>query len=502
MMLSMSNPLRRMARRILATGIVLFGVAGVIVATIILVRAIDARGLPDLHLWHRVVLGEEFSVSDPERPRTFAGYLELEERLFVALQQRVRGPATARFPQLINRYVADSISDPERFGRNWNRSCELTVPAPRGGVLLVHGLTDSPYSLRTVADIFHDQGFYVLCARMPGHGTVPAALLVTRWQDWREVVRLAARHVRETVGPDLPLYVVGYSNGGSLAVQYAIDALDDPSLPRPDRVYLFSPALGVSPFGRFAAWHKVLSFMPCFEKFKWLGIEPEIDPFKYNSFPKNAGDQSYRITTAVQHQLEQLHEAGRFGELMPFVTFQSLVDSTVIPRDLVVHLYDRLASGGSELIVFDVNRAAAMESFLTSRHRETCAQLLARDWVFRLTVLTNASDDSVAVVVRSREPHAEPLAVETLDLAWPAGVYSLSHVAIPFPPDDPIYGRPAGRPGGMNIGSLELRGERGLLAIPADTLLRLRHNPFFAYIDRRLRASVGAGRAAAPAGSP
>lgn len=90
-----------------------------------------------------------------------------------------------------------------------------------------------------------------------------------------------------------------------------------------------------------------------------------------------------------------------------------------------------------------------------------------------------------------------------LDLAWPRGFYSLSHVAVPFPPDDPIYGyEPAPDPGwGIPLGALELRGERGLLSFPAGQFGRLRSNPFFSYIERRILALVGGEpEAAAPGG--
>jgi hypothetical protein len=75
---------------------------------------------------------------------------------------------------------------------------------------------------------------------------------------------------------------------------------------------------------------------------------------------------------------------------------------------------------------------------------------------------------------------------------WPDKVFSLSHVAIPFPPDDPIYGKAdSGGAYGLPIGSLEPRGERHLLLVPADLLLRLRHNPFFPYVEERLIEIIG-----------
>ena len=89
-----------------------------------------------------------------------------------------------------------------------------------------------------------------------------------------------------------------------------------------------------------------------------------------------------------------------------------------------------------------------------------------------------------------------------LDLAWPPGVISLSHVALPFPPDDPLYGRRAlGNEEALFLGQLAIQGERGLLRIPSDWLMRLRHNPFYAFLERRTLAWVeGATRRTQAAG--
>lgn len=75
----------------------------------------------------------------------------------------------------------------------------------------------------------------------------------------------------------------------------------------------------------------------------------------------------------------------------------------------------------------------------------------------------------------------------------PVGAISLSHVALPFPLDDPLYGaRPPGSDDALHLGHIAFQGERGLLQIPADWLLRLRHNPFYAYLERRSIEWLGA----------
>ena len=72
-------------------------------------------------------------------------------------------------------------------------------------------------------------------------------------------------------------------------------------------------------------------------------------------------------------------------------------------------------------------------------------------------------------------------------MEWSNGIFSLSHVALPFPPDDPLYGRqpPAGR-NELFLGQQAAQGERGLLQISGDFLLRLRHNPFYDYLEQRV----------------
>jgi hypothetical protein len=71
-------------------------------------------------------------------------------------------------------------------------------------------------------------------------------------------------------------------------------------------------------------------------------------------------------------------------------------------------------------------------------------------------------------------------------------VISLSHVALPFPPDDPLYGeRPPGNDDVLFLGEMAIQGERGLMKISSDWLLRLRHNPFYDYLEWRLLEWIG-----------
>ncbi len=82
---------------------------------------------------------------------------------------------------------------------------------------------------------------------------------------------------------------------------------------------------------------------------------------------------------------------------------------------------------------------------------------------------------------------AAPAAPVRLNVSWPDHVLSLSHIALPFAPDDPLYGTIAPASGRRWLGDLSFRGERGVSALPDDYLLRMRYNPFFDYTLARTR---------------
>jgi hypothetical protein len=60
---------------------------------------------------------------------------------------------------------------------------------------------------------------------------------------------------------------------------------------------------------------------------------------------------------------------------------------------------------------------------------------------------------------------------------------------VPFPPNDPVYGGKLNanrRYRGLPLGRLQPRGETGFLTVSLGQLMRLRHNPFFAYMEERM----------------
>ena len=462
-----------------------------IVVTLVVGGGVQAVvNVPGLQPWHRLVPRGELRAADLDDAFTLQQYLAREAAVFRQVRDEVETPASAASSsQLANRYHAASISSPRRASRDWNRTFELMPAAVRGGALLIHGLTDSPYSMRAIAERLRAQGYYALALRMPGHGTVPGALTEATAEDWMAAVRLGARHVRRTIGAGRPMVLVGYSNGGALVVRYALEAAADSRLPAPSRLVLISPMIGVSPLARIARVISALGPLPFFAKARWLEVVPEYNPFKYNSFPANAANQSYRVSSLLRAEVAAAAQNGRIDRLPPILAFQSVVDATVSTAAVVHDLFDQLRGNGHELVVFDINRSARLEPYIRPADAALVSSLAAGGpRRYRRTVITNLSADVSEVRARSAAPGSTTADDVPLGLAWPTGVFSLSHVALPFAIDDPVYGSqpPESPTPSIALGRLSPRGEKAVLTVPVETLMRIGWNPFLPFMLDRL----------------
>ena len=130
-------------------------------------------------------------------------------------------------------------------------------------------------------------------------------------EDWRAAVRIAAHHAASLASPDQPFYVGGYSTGGTLALTHAIESLSDPTLRRPTRVLLVSPAIELPGIAVLTRIIDALAFLPGLEKARWQEVLPEYDPYKYNSFAVNSTRQVLAATNTLARAFEQAQATGR-----------------------------------------------------------------------------------------------------------------------------------------------------------------------------------------------
>ena len=477
--------MRRLLKHLLLA--LTYGLFGSVIV-IISLYVYQQESRPDLKVWHQAELDAEFHAGLASEITTLEQYLQREAQLFEQLEQQVYQRIDATDRRNINRYSEDSLTDPRSYPKNWNRTFVLSQDEPLAGAVLLHGLSDSPYSLRTVGQMLHQRQFEVIGLRLPGHGTAPSGLANVSWHDFVAAVRIAVNDMRNRLGPDKPLYLVGYSNGAALAVDYALAVLEGEDMPAVDGLVLLSPAIQAPGVAAYAIWQARFSRVSGLEKLGWTDIQAEFDPYKYNSFTVNAGDQIYRLTQNIAARINRL--SGPLGvEGFPkTIAFQSVVDATIKPSTVVDALFMKLAPGDHELVLFDVNRHTDAEPLLRSDPEVLTDRLFGGGPLpFSLTLVTNLNPDSDAVIARIKPAGAAIVTDEDIELAWPGGLFSLSHVAVPFSPDDPVYGDdPEAGEGHITLGSIFIRGERNLLQIPDNYFLRLRYNPFFSYLGERV----------------
>jgi len=437
--------------------------------------------------WHRAKLTAEFDAGMTDEVNSFEEYLQLEDRLFEQLEKEVYAETGAGSEYDIIRYSSGSLSDPQHRTPNWNRSFELETAAPRGGVLLLHGMSDSPYSLRTLGETLNQRGYWIIGLRLPGHGTAPSGLKTVRWQDMSAAVHLAMERLSVRM-EGKPIHIIGYSNGAALALDFTLNVLDEDDSPLPASLVLISPAVGLPPGSGLAGFMDLLSHLPGLGGFSWVSILPEFDPYKYNSFATNAGTQVYRLTRSVSNRIAEKAQSGPVRHFPPVLVLKSQIDATVSVNAVVDRLLKRLGPDGHELVLFDINELAARTPLLVSDPRPLSSRLMADDSLpFTLTLITNENPESRTVIARRKKPFSNEVSIAPLGLEWPQGYISLSHVALPFPPDDPLYGmHDPHDPKHIFLGQQPIQGERGLLALPTDWLLRVRHNPFYGYLEDRV----------------
>ncbi len=382
--------------------LIVYGALGVIV-TLITVYVTQQQRRPDLQAWHQPSLDAEYSASRDSAVQTLEDYLALEATLFEQLKEEVYARTPEEQQRGYIRFAAGSLADPTYQSPNWNRTIERRHPDPLGAVLLLHGLSDSPYSLRHLSDLLYSQGYSVLSLRLPGHGTAPSGLLDTRYEDWAAVVRIAMRHLNQQLDNDQPVIIAGYSTGAALAVEYAAARLLGEELPAADGLILLSPAIGVSPLAAFAVWQARLASLPGMDKLAWKDILPEYDPYKYNSFTVNAGSQVYRLTQKIATQLEALSTEGGVRGMPPILAFQSVADATVSTHAVLDALFLHLAPEGHELVAFDINRHADVVPLLSHSITEVRPRLLgAPPMPVDFTLIVNAHPETDEVIALRR----------------------------------------------------------------------------------------------------
>ena len=450
----------------------------VALALIILVRAFRSRNLAELGPWHADRVPEEMRAADYAAAPSLDELFARERHLAAEIDRRL---GRRRAPPL-DRYRLGGRRHPgER-----NLSFLLEPAEPTCGALLLHGLSDSPYLMRSLGERLHGHGVSALGLRLPGHGTAPGGLLSTRWQDWLAATAYGIARLEERLA-GRPLWLVGFSTGATLALHHAFETACRGRRQPAAGLILMAPAVVLPWVARFALWHRTLAWLPYFTKFRWSEVKPEYDPCKYGSFPKRAGAEIYRLSRRLRRLAASLDQRRR-EELPPILAFQSMADDTVVAGG-IASLLRQIGRAGDELVLFDLNHSPELEGLVSEDERLAFPGPVLGEGGppgFRVTLVGNRQTGGKEVEALSwpagSRSLGRPAEADRRPLAdrWPSEVFSLSHLALPVAPDDPLYGASS------DLGAAVPRGERGVLEQPLEDLLRLRWNPFFDYLAGRV----------------
>lgn len=321
------------------------------------------------------------AITAPENTPEFADYIadtreQLQQALEIVYERAQQSPFGENYP--LSRTL--EMRSPFEI----RESAQCPSGSTRTGYLLLHGLTDSPYLLSAVARSLAGRSAcsVVRSVLLPGHGTVPGDSLEVHRDQWRDITRYGVESFQGRVDE---LFLVGYSAGATLAIEYADQHRNDNKLAG---LILLSPALALPD-----ASVVVAPYLRWFVR--WLGVEQEQDAAKYETLAINAGAEFYLL-------VKELNLPAMPVLNLPVFMVVSGADTTVDVSAAERFFCENLAEGNRELLWYQSSHGGDLPTLLCSG-----------------TFVESAANDRFRVV-------------------------SSSHVGLTMPPNDPHYGVDAG----------------------------------------------------------
>jgi len=202
-------------------------------------------------------------------------------------------------------------------------------PGPDGrrvGVLLVHGFTGSPYSVRPWGEYLAERGLAVAVPRLPGHGTTWQEMNRTGWRDWYDEVARAFDKLSANCDA---VVAGGLSMGGALALRLAVDRGSDVA-----GLVLVNPALtNASPGHQLVPLlqHVVPSTKGVTNDIK----KPGVDEHGYHRSPLRAAASMFQAWKQLIEHLPKVTQ--------PLLMFRS-TDDHVVPASSGRYIMSRVSS--------------------------------------------------------------------------------------------------------------------------------------------------------------
>ncbi len=230
---------------------------------------------------------------------------------------------------IFNNSPKELLPDPQLCPKNKSNQYD-------NGIVLIHGLFDSPYGMAQLGQFFQRHCFVVYVPLLPGHGTVVGDLLQVNFQDWINIVNFATIELSKKVNH---VYLGGHSIGGLLAINQAFSAKFDIK-----GLILLAPALEmktqltplISPLYWLSQW---------IPRLRWWQLESDQAPVRYESVPINPVYQTFKLMEQVKDQL-------RHQKLtLPVFIMQSLEDETINSAK-TIDFFNSNHNSKSQLLLF------------------------------------------------------------------------------------------------------------------------------------------------------
>ncbi|ASJ73361.1 alpha/beta hydrolase [Granulosicoccus antarcticus] len=232
------------------------------------------------------------------------------------------------------------LHDPSQAELEIERAAPREYPAAdhcgakvAGIAILVHGLSDTAFAMRDLAQSLSKQCYIARTALLPGHGTRAGDLLAVTHEDWTNTVRYlteqAAREHDRVV-------LVGYSLGAIATMTVALDE-NSPV----DALLAISPAYNISTMSsaRFAPW--------LYWVYPWIDKGNSDDSQRYESMPTRAVAELVGGLKVMNALIEQ-----RKGYDQPWMLIQSRDDSSTVPVDNQAFVLEYASDPRSRVINF------------------------------------------------------------------------------------------------------------------------------------------------------
>lgn len=205
------------------------------------------------------------------------------------------------------------------------------------GALLIHGLLDSPFSLKDIGLDLQKQGVFSRAVLLPGHGTNPDDLLQVTFEEWLKIVNYGISSLKPLVEN---VFLIGYSTGAALAIHQLLKHHMNIA-----GMIMLSPAIKIkAPVEMVVAWHKTVNWISR-DHTPWFYKDEEVDYAKYRSVTFNAVKQVAELTK-INRNLSQ-----KVSLNIPLLMILSREDDTISSHGAIQY-FAKLQNPNSRLLLY------------------------------------------------------------------------------------------------------------------------------------------------------